>query len=94
MKIQPYNHLDQDNSENMLEPETTNISDVTIVSDDVRRSLTINQKRILSKLYKLGDTIERNKSHHCFQVECLSAGLNPKFTVFFQEEIEGKQRET
>ena len=61
MEIQPYNHLDQDNSENMLEPETTNIPDVTIVSDDERRSLTINQKRVLSKLYKLGDAIEQNE---------------------------------
>ena len=91
MEIQPYNHLDQDNSENMLEPETTNISDVTIVSDDVRRSLTINQKSILSKLYKLGDAIERKKSHHCFQVECLSAGLNPNFTVFSKRKLKGNK---
>ena len=67
MEIQPYNHLFQVNSETMLEPETADNPEVTMVFDDERRSLTQNQKRVLSKLYKLGDSIERNKSHYLFQ---------------------------
>ena len=51
-------------------------------SGDDRKSLSTNQKRVLSKLYKIGDAIERNESHYLFQVECLQVGLQPKYSVF------------
>ena len=50
MEIQPSNPSIQLNTDQQLEPETSNLLDVTLVLRDEKKELNKNQRRILSKL--------------------------------------------
>ena len=68
MEIQPSNPSIQLNTANQLEPETPNV-DVTLASRDEKKELNKNQRRILSKLYKLGEKASKTHSHLNFHKE-------------------------
>ena len=92
MEIQPYNNPYQQNSDLKQELDTKEIvSEVTMAFGDEKRNLSQNQKRILSKLYKVGNSIQKTHSNHAFQTECIDSGVNPKFSWLQRRQFLGAQ---
>lgn len=57
-------------------------SNVTLASTDEKKELSKNQRRILSKLYRVGEKRSKTLSHFNFHKECIEEGVTSKTTNF------------
>ena len=57
-------------------------SNVTLASTDKKKELSKNQRRILSKLYRVGEKRSKTLSHFNFHKECIEEGVTSKTTNF------------
>ena len=65
-----------------LEPDNSEYSDVILASKDEKKGLNKNQRRILSKLYKVGEKASKTQSHLKFNRQCIEEGIASKSTNF------------
>ena len=82
MEIQPSNINLQMTTASWLEPDNSEYSDVTLTSIDEKKGLNKNQRRILSKLYKVGEKASKTQSHLKFHKQCIEEGVASKTTNF------------
>ena len=75
VEIQPYKPSNRDNLEDLLEPETQENTRDSINPSNKKEGLTRNQKKIFSKLYKLGRKLSNAISNIEFQNESKSKGV-------------------
>ena len=89
MEIQPSNTSLQLTTASQLEPDSFN---VTLASEDEKKELSKNQKRILSKLYRVGEKTSKTHSHFKFHQECIEEGITSKTTNFQKRGFLGDKR--
>jgi hypothetical protein len=75
VEIQPYKPSNRDNLEDLLEPETLDNTRDSINPSNKKEGLTRNQKKVFSKLYKLGRKLSKAISNIEFQKESKAKGI-------------------
>ena len=66
-------------------------SNVTLASTDEKKELSKNQRRLLSKLYRVGEKASKTHSHLNFHKECIEEGVTSKTTNFHKRGFFGNK---
>ena len=82
VEIHPYNPSNRNDLNNMLEPDAVAPAIDSVILHNQREVLTRDQKKVLSKLYKLGKKISKTNSNIEFQTEAKAEDITSKHFNF------------
>ena len=85
MEIQHYNPFIRDDLNNMLEPEAVAPARDSISPHNHKEVLSRDQKKVLSKLYKLGKNLSKTISNIEFQKEAEAKNISSNISIFKKE---------